>query len=148
MVSRDDRDWEYQSGSNEKVIVAGKFLGFHTTRLQDCHLELCPPFFAKNNASSLRNYDFVVDAIDDLLNKKCITQTDRIPHCCNPLTVAESPKLRLVLDLRHVNTYLEAYNFKYENLDTVRKVFEEGYYFCSFDLNRGYHHISVNPHHF
>ena len=67
-----------------------------------------------------------------------------MPYCCNPLTVAESSKLRLVLDLRHVNKYLEKQPFKYENLGTVKKIFEKDYYFCCFDLKSGYHHISVN----
>ena len=61
----------------------------------------CPPFAAKNNASSLRNYDFVTGAIDELLEAKCIIETDTVPYCCNPLTVADGKKQRLVLDLWH-----------------------------------------------
>ena len=56
MDERADRDWEYQAGSNEKVIVAGNI-----------HQKI---------------------------------------EFWNPLTVTESNKLRLVLDLRHVNKYL------------------------------------------
>ena len=58
----------------------------------------CLAFHAKNNASSIRNYDFVTNAIDELLKTGCIMQVDGIPYCCNPLTVAEGQKLRLVLD--------------------------------------------------
>ena len=105
----------------------------------------CPSFQAKNNASSLRNYEFVTEAIEDLLKTKCIIQTDTIPHCCNPLTVSEGQKLRLVLDLRHVNNCLQEFKFRYENLNTVKKIFESGYYFCCFDLKSGYHHIKIKP---
>ena len=69
------------------------------------------------------------------------------PYSCNPLTVAEGHKLRLVLDLRHVNKYLEHHSFKYENLKTLEKMFEQGFYFSCFDLKNGYHHISINPEH-
>ena len=96
------------------------------------------PFIAKNNASSLRHKDFVEDSIKELLVNRCIEQVDTASYCCNPLTVAEGEKLRLVLDLRHVNECLEVEKFKYENLKTVAHLFEEGYYFGTFDLNQSY----------
>lgn len=76
----------------------------------------CPPFYAKNNASSLNHREFVEDAIEQLLQTTCIVETESMPFVCNPLTVAEGHKLRLVLDLRHVNRYLEQYKFQYECL--------------------------------
>ena len=118
------------------VIVHGYALPF---------IQHCPSFYAINNASSRRNYDFVTEAIDELLATNCIIETETRPHCCNPLTVSEGEKLRLVLDLRHVNKYLQTRSFRYEGIDTVRKIFQQGYYFCVFDLKSGYHHISVNP---
>ena len=107
----------------------------------------CPSFYAKNNASSMRNYDFVTETIEELLKSECIMETDTMPYCCNPLSVSETHKLRLVLDLRHVNKYLEQYKFRYENLETVRNVFEKGYFFGCFDLKNGYYHISINNEH-
>ena len=117
------RDWEYEQENKENpIIVAGKIhknLEFWTKTLKASKfvstviangyslpfVGTCPAFYAKNNASSLRNYDFVTKAIDELIKTKCVVQVDEIPYCCNPLTVAESQKLRLVLDLRHVNRY-------------------------------------------
>ena len=104
------------------------------------------PFIAKNNASSLRHKDFVEDSIKELLVNRCIEQVDTASYCCNPLTVAEGEKLRLVLDLRHVNKCLEVETFKYENLKTVAHLFE-GYYFGTFDLRSGYHHVPIAPEH-
>ena len=66
-----------------------------------------PPFYAANNKSSLRNRSFVEKSIEQLLADNCIEEVSAMPYCCNPLTVAEGDKLRLVLDLRHVNEYLE-----------------------------------------
>lgn len=65
------------------------------------------PFFARNNKSSLNNKSFVADSINKLLINKCIKEVTNIPYCVNPLTVAErNSKLRLVLDLRHVNKHV------------------------------------------
>ena len=47
--------------------------------------------------------EFVVKAIGELLCNNCIVEHDFQPYCVNPLTVAEGKKLRLVIDLRHVN---------------------------------------------
>ena len=63
------------------------------------------------------------------------------------LSVAEGKTLRLVLDLRHVNQYVEATRFKYEDLKTLAELFEAGFYFFSFDVESGFHHVSVVEHH-
>ena len=65
-----------------------------------------PPCSLKNNRSSQRNRSFVESSIFELLKNKCIEEVNEPPFCINPLSVAEGKKLRLVLDLRHVNKYL------------------------------------------
>ena len=68
-----------------------------------------------------------------------------MPYCCNPLTVAGSrDKLRLVLDLRHINEYFDFQKIKYEDLRTARQYFEKDAYFITFDIKSGYHQISIN----
>ena len=109
--------------------------------------ELPPPFYAKNNASSLRNKRFVDTAITELLNKGMIEELDHRPFVCNPLTVAEGKKLRLVLDLRHINDYLIIEKFKYEDLKTIAEMLGEGDFFTTFDLVSGYHHVDIHPAH-
>ena len=104
----------------------------------------CPPFLAKNNASSLKHKDFVAEAINKLIQQKCAKEVDQAPYCCNPLTVATGKKLRLVLDLRHVNAYLKKFKFRYENLKTLAKIFEKDFFFATFDLKSGYHHIAIH----
>jgi hypothetical protein len=65
----------------------------------------------------------------------------------NPLTVAEGKKLRLVLDLRHVNEFTHVSKFKYEGLNSLADMFSQGFYFFTFDLESGYHHIDIfEPH--
>ena len=88
----------------------------------------CPTFFAKNNKSSMTHSDFTTEAIQKLLQQGCIQELSQPSFCCNPLTVASSKeKLRLVLDLRHVNLYLQKIKFRYENLKTLIKIFEKGF---------------------
>ena len=106
-----------------------------------------PAFYAKNNQSSLRNRPFVDEAIRKLEAFGCIEESSTRPFCCNPLTVAEGEKLRLVLDLRHVNQYVSQNKFKYEDLRTFAQVFDEGDFFSTFDLRNGYHHIEIHPLH-
>jgi hypothetical protein len=57
------------------------------------------PFYARNNLSARSHPDFVIQAIDKLLQNKCVVEVGYEPFCCNPLTVAVGKKLRLVLDL-------------------------------------------------
>ena len=47
-----------------------------------------------------------------------------------------------------MSQYLQQYNFKYENLHTLSKMFEHCFYFARFDLRSGYHHVSINPAHY
>lgn len=105
-----------------------------------------PSFAAKNNASSLKHKEFVAHSIKQLLKDGCIEEVSNVPYCCNPLTVAEGNKLRLVLDLRHVNDYLTFPKFKYEDLKIVSQHLETDYYFSTFDLKHGYHHIPIHEH--
>ena len=107
-----------------------------------------PPtkFCAKNNASALRNKQFVTDEIEKLSNKGFVAEKFREPFCCNPLTVAEKGKLRLVLDLRHVNKFINEKHFRYEDLNCLAEILEKDDFFVRFDLTAGYHHVDINEH--
>ena len=107
---------------------------------------LPPPFSTKNNTSSTQHPIFVDRAIKQLILQGCVTAVPSEPYCCNPLSVATSSgKLRLVLDLRHVNPYVRLQQFRHEDLRTLAEIFEKGDFFCIFDLTSGYHHISIHP---
>lgn len=103
------------------------------------------PICLKNNASSLKHAGFVSHAITELLNAGFVTELTGPAFCCNPLTVADKGKLRLVLDLRHVNKHLTRQTFRYEDLHIVAELFEQNDYFVHFDLTSGYHHIDIHP---
>ena len=59
----------------------------------------------------------------------------------------QSKKIRLVLDLRHINSFIKQNKFRYENLSTLSEILSEGDYFTAFDLSSGYHHIEIHPEH-
>ena len=105
------------------------------------------PFYASNNKSSLRQPQFVSQAITKLQQNNCVEELKQKPYCCNPLTVAEGKKLRLVLDLRHVNKHLKHNKLRHENLSTLSEMLNKGDYFTTFDLTSGYHHIEIHPEH-
>ena len=104
-----------------------------------CHL--------RNNRSALNHPDFVEDAIPKLLFNDCIQENLEPPYCVNPLSVAEGKKLRLVTDLRHVNACLIKHSFKYEDLHCFSKVFEQNFWFFTWDLESGYHHVDIYSDH-
>ena len=52
-------------------------------------------------------------------------------------------KLRLILDLRYLNSFISVPNFKYEDIRTVKSLFNKGEYFFKVDIKSGYHHINI-----
>ena len=85
--------------------------------------------FLKNNRSAFKHPNFVVEAIEELLFNNCIVEQEFPPHYVIPLTVAEGKKLRLVIDLRHVNAFISKVKFKYEDLRSLSQVLEENHCF-------------------
>ena len=109
-------------------------------------LEEPPSRCLKNNASALNNSEFVIEAITSLINSNCVTECTEVPYCCNPLTVVVGKKKRLVIDLsRSVNPFVKYVKFKYENLITLSEMFDKGFWFFTFDIESGYHHIEFHP---
>ena len=102
------------------------------------------PCFLRNNLSALKHKDFVSQAILELLAGECISEHAVPSFCVNPLTVAEGKKLRLVIDLRHVNEFLaKPKSFEYEKLRSLSQVIDEGYWFFTWDLKSGYPHVDI-----
>ena len=110
-------------------------------------VETPPPFYAKNNMSAMRHASFVRKEITKLLKNGLIEELPGPSHCCNPLTVSDKGKLRLVLDLRHVNQYILLKKFRYGDLRHVAELFEQNDFFITFDLTSAYHHIDIHPAH-
>ena len=99
----------------------------------------------KNNLSARQNSFFVESEIDRLLKFSYIKKVLKPPWVVNPLSVAKNSvgKLRLILDLRHVNKCLFKFGVKYEGLDQLPSLVTEGGFMAKFDLRSGYHHIGI-----
>ena len=107
-----------------------------------------PPKHYSNNASALREADFVDQAIAELLADNRVEELSSPPVIRNPLTVSvqASGKKRLILDMRHINLHVFKQKFKCEGLHTIRDVFSKDFFVVvSFDLKSGYHHVDIFP---
>ncbi|MEW8542467.1 MAG: reverse transcriptase domain-containing protein [Candidatus Thiodiazotropha sp.] len=104
------------------------------------------PVFLRNNFSALKHKSFVDRAIIELLQNSCIHEVSTPPFCVNPLTVSvnSSGKERLILDLRHVNQFIEPLKVKFEGHKEALAYARKGNLMFKFDLKSGYHHVSIN----
>ena len=60
-----------------------------------------------------------------------------MPDIVNPLSVStrSSGKERLILGLRHVNSFIFKQRFKCEDLCVAIQIFDQGFHLFKFDLN-------------
>ena len=108
--------------------------------------EFPPRIYLKNNRSSILHADFVSGAILDLLGNGCIKEVFEPSFVVNPLTVSVNAKgkTRLVLDLRHVNQFVEKQKVKFEGVKEGLEYARQKQYMIKFDLRSGYHHIDIH----
>ena len=106
------------------------------------------PIILKNNMSSLKHANFVEKSITELLDKHCITEVTH-PFIVNTLTVSVSGlgKERLVLDLRHVNKFVDKQKVKFEGVKEAMVYTNYSKYAIKFDIKSGYHHLEIHPEH-
>ena len=91
-------------------------------------LKFIPPSHSQSNHKSAElHHEFVDRAIQNLIQNRCIIRKDQKPYICSLLSVVEnsSGKLHLVLNLRYLNQFLHAPNFKYEDLQVAALLFEK-----------------------
>lgn len=103
------------------------------------------PFSQKNHGSALENKEFVSGAIMELMRNRCVKKLDSKPSICSPLSVVNNSdgKLRLVLNLRHLNQFLRKDKFKYEDLRVATLMVEKEDFLFKFDLKSSYHHVDI-----
>ena len=79
----------------------------------------------------------VTSEISELLSSGRIREVSRNDvHTINPLSVADNgDKLRLILDLRHINQFLRVPKIKFEDIRTIGDLFQLGNYFSNLILS-------------
>jgi hypothetical protein len=63
------------------------------------------------------------------------------------VSVNDSGKQRLVLDLRHVNKYAQKQKIKFEGVNEAKQYVKKGNYMVKFDMLSGYHHLNIHSEH-
>ena len=124
----------------ETAIRSGYVIPFET---------IPPGVCCCNNRSALEHGDFVSSAVCDLLELGLISEVLTPPTVINPLSVSVNSegKPRLILDLRHVNSYIPKAKFRMEDWKVFLQYLSLGGYMYKFDLKSGYHHIDIcQPH--
>jgi hypothetical protein len=108
-----------------------------------------PPKVSPNHGGAAEHEAFVDSAVADLLASGAARPCKRgdlvVVNPLNVITKPGSTKLRLILDLRHVNDHLVVPEFKYEGLKLIPQLLEPGDRMFSIDLASGYHHVEMHP---
>ena len=101
----------------------------------------------KKHLSAKNHADFVNCALQELLGAGCIEEYVIKPQCINPLTVSinSSGKPRLILDLRHMNSFVEKHKVKFEGSKYALDYAKKGDSMLKFDLKSGYVHVEIHP---
>ena len=96
--------------------------------------------FVPNHKGALEHDAFVSKSVLELLVAGAIMMVSTRPKCVHPLNVVpkKNGKLRLILDLRHVNKFLHKFKFKFESLADAAMLMQPNDLLCSADLTNGY----------
>lgn len=99
-----------------------------------------------NHKLTERQRVFVSTELTKLCESGCISEVNYKPHCVVPIGCVpkKKNKLRLIVDLRYVNSFTEPQKFRYEDLSTLSEIIKPGDHMISIDLKDSFHHIPVN----
>jgi hypothetical protein len=105
------------------------------------------PFYQKNHPSAFEHPSFVSEAVRTLVVTGAAMPVSFCPFIVSPLGVVPKglDKLRLILDLRYLNSFLHVQSFKYESIREVGQLAKLRDMLFTVDLKSRYHHIDVDP---
>lgn len=109
-----------------------------------------PPLGPKvmaNHPSVFQHPQFVTQAVATLVATGAAMEVSFRPFIVSPLGVVPKAldKLRLILDLRSVNSFLRVDSFRYESLKEVSSLCKLKDLLFTVDLKSGYHHVDIDP---
>lgn len=105
------------------------------------------PQFFSNHPSAREYSEFVSEAVANLVITGAAMQVSQRPFIVSPLGVVPKgiDKLRLILDLRFINSFLHVQSFKYKSIREVTSLCKLRDLLFTVDLKSGYHHVDINP---
>jgi hypothetical protein len=107
------------------------------------------PRHFSNHPSAFEHASFVTEAVDNLASTGTVLRVPTAPFLVSPLGVVPKAKdkLRLILDLRFLNQFLQVTKFKYESIKMISELCLPKDLLFTIDLKAGYHHIDTyGPH--
>ena len=162
ICSDDSRDelthdyYEYEQGDKD-IIVRGrlrqniafwKYIGCNNFIIDTIFSGYKIPFFssptqskASNKMSSIKEYSFQTEAIQNLLFRDLIEKCDHCPYVINPLSVSvrDNGKTRLILVLRIVNKHIWKHSFKYDDMKIALSYLDINQWMIKYDIHSAYH---------
>ena len=92
-----------------------------------------PPAFFMINQSAFKHHTFVSNEIQRCWRRVVFVKFEcDEAHRFSPLSVAENcEKLRLILDLRYLNSFLSVPKIKYEDARSIRDLVNKGRFFLN-----------------
>ena len=95
------------------------------------------------------NIAFVDEQISKLLKSHTVRVSDVKPRCILALQCVpkKNNKIRLVMDCRPINLYMNTPKFSQEGIDAVIDIVEADDEMITIDLTEGFHHIPIHPDH-
>ena len=130
-------------------LAVPAFGSFTTNKEELVELSAKSQFAIPNRSSAFKFKDFVNEAISELIERGCVKEVLIPPKFINPLHVVQQSggKCRLILDLSYLNRFIWKQSVRFEDIRTVFDLFQSGYFFLTFDLKSGYHHVEIFPDH-
>ena len=92
---------------------------------------------------------FIKNKIKELLDSNCIIKCKNRPLGVSPISVVpkKNKDFRLIIDLRHLNTFCSKDSIVYEDIKTVIHTLEPNDYLITTDIKNGFHHVGIHPSH-
>ena len=95
---------------------------------------------------NIEHLKFVDSEIANLCATGAICPVKEKPKCVHAMRCVpkKGGKLRLVMDCRHVNKYIDTPSFNQEGINIPADLIESGDDLVTADLKNGFHHVPVN----
>jgi hypothetical protein len=122
------------------IIRVGYFLPFHTIPVKRVF---------HNNSNCFNHVSFIDKAVQELVDSGAVIQVHSGADLLviSPLNVAVGKKLRLILNLRYLNSHLVVPKFKFEGIPTFVELANTDSFWVSWDIISAYHHVDISTKH-
>ena len=105
------------------------------------------PFnFPNTKTFNSRESTLLHSEINNLVKLKCVRQANYIPYGVSPISVVpkKGSSYRLIIDLRHLNSFCERRSMVYEDIKQVIEVAQPEDYIITTDIKNGFFHIGIH----